>query len=106
MFFAFHRFNKQGIYLKYTLITDLTPNLLLIMDHNANVFSNGALTVTYEPKCCANSGLCAKQLSNVFRNSVIPWINLEGAETHEIVKQVKRCPSGALKFFIHKKEVA
>ena len=76
------------------------------MDMNANVFSNDDITVTYSPRCCANAGICAKQLSNVFRSSVIPWINLEGAQTNTIIDQIKKCPSGALQYHMNKKEVA
>jgi uncharacterized Fe-S cluster protein YjdI len=76
------------------------------MDINANVFSNEELTVTYEPRCCANAGICAKQLSDVFRNSVIPWIDLEGAQTKAVINQINKCPSGALKYHLNKKEVA
>ncbi len=76
------------------------------MDINSNVFSNEELTVTYEPRCCANAGICAKQLSDVFRNSVIPWIDLEGAQTNAIIKQINKCPSGALQYHINQKEVA
>jgi len=76
------------------------------MDNNANVFSNAEITVTYEPRCCANAGICARQLSNVFRNSVIPWIDLEGAQTDTIINQVKKCPSGALQYHLNQKDVA
>lgn len=73
---------------------------------NENVFSNSEITVTYKPRCCANAGLCAKQLSNVFRTSVIPWIDLEGAKTNLIINQIKKCPSGALQYHLNKKKVA
>ncbi len=76
------------------------------MDINANMFSNDEITVTYEPKCCVNAELCARQLSNVFRHSVIPWIDLDGAETDKIIQQINRCPSGALKYHFNAKEVA
>ncbi|MCT4629239.1 (4Fe-4S)-binding protein [Winogradskyella sp.] len=76
------------------------------MDINANVFSNEDITVTYEPRCCVNAGICAKQLSEVFRNSVIPWIDLDGAKTKTIINQIKKCPSGALKYYSNKKDVA
>jgi uncharacterized Fe-S cluster protein YjdI len=76
------------------------------MEINANVFSNDEITVTYEPRCCANAGICARQLSDVFRNSVIPWIDLEGAQTKAVIKQINKCPSGALKYRLNKKEVA
>ena len=76
------------------------------METNENVFSNSKITVTYQPKCCTNAELCAKQLSSVFRHSVIPWIDLEGAHTDTIIHQIKKCPSGALKYHLNKKEVA
>ncbi len=76
------------------------------MEINENVFSNDEITVTYSPHCCANSELCAKQLSNVFRSFVIPWIDLEGAQTDDIIKQIKKCPSGALQYHVKQKEVA
>lgn len=76
------------------------------MDVNANFFSNEDITVTYEPRCCVNAGICAKQLSDVFRNSVIPWIDLDGANTDAIINQIKKCPSGALKFHLNQKDVA
>ena len=76
------------------------------MDINANVFSNDDITVTYSPRCCANAGICARQLSNVFRHSVIPWIDLEGAQTDVVINQINKCPSGALKFHLNQKEVA
>jgi uncharacterized Fe-S cluster protein YjdI len=68
------------------------------METTANVFSNSDITVTYEPCVCVNAERCARELSNVFRNSVIPWIDLDGDSTDKIIRQVKKCPSGALKF--------
>ncbi len=76
------------------------------MKINAKEFSNRDITVTYDPCLCTQSDTCAKQLSNVFRNSVIPWVDIDGASTEKIIQQVKKCPSGALKFNYNKKEVA
>ena len=74
------------------------------METNANVFSNRDITVTFEPCVCVNAERCAKELSNVFRNSVIPWIDLDGASTNKIIEQVKKCPSGALQFHINQNQ--
>ncbi|HNQ26397.1 MAG TPA: (4Fe-4S)-binding protein [Aquaticitalea sp.] len=68
------------------------------METTDNVFSNRDITVTYEPRVCINAERCAKELSNVFRHSVIPWIDLDGDTTERIIRQVRKCPSGALKF--------
>lgn len=75
------------------------------MQPTENVFTNGEITVTYEPKKCIHSEVCAKGLSEVFRTTVIPWIQLDGSDTEKVVSQVKRCPSGALSFCYNKEEV-
>jgi len=64
-------------------------------------FRNEDITVTFDPSICQQSGVCAKELSDVFSFSIIPWINLENSDTEKIINQVKRCPSGALKFRRH-----
>lgn len=74
------------------------------MKANDNVFSNDDITVTYNPSTCVHAEHCARELSNVFRNSVIPWIDLDGASTDDIIQQIKKCPSGALQFSLNKKE--
>ncbi|MBU3823040.1 (4Fe-4S)-binding protein [Flavobacteriaceae bacterium XHP0103] len=61
-------------------------------------FSNSEITVTFDPSTCTQSGICAKELSDVFSFSIIPWINLDNTETEKIINQINRCPSGALKF--------
>ena len=68
------------------------------METKANVFSNEDITVTYEPCICVHAEKCAKELSEVFRITVYPWINLDGSKTKRIKKQIERCPSGALQY--------
>ena len=63
-----------------------------------NEFSNDALTVSFNPTLCTQCGRCAKELSDVFSYNVIPWINLENADQKAVIKQIKRCPSGALTY--------
>ncbi len=69
------------------------------MEINANEFSNKEITVTYDPCICQLAGKCYSELSEVFMESVIPWVDLNGASAEAIKRQVKRCPSGALKFY-------
>ncbi|WP_179344058.1 (4Fe-4S)-binding protein [Winogradskyella ursingii] len=76
------------------------------MNTSTNAFSNEKITVTYSPRCCTNAGLCARQLSNVFRHSVIPWIDLNGEKTEKIIEQIKKCPSGALNYYFNHKDSA
>ncbi len=68
------------------------------MSNANNTFIKGDLTVTYEPKKCIHAGACCAGLSEVFRSSVIPWIELDGAEKHRIIDQIGKCPSGALSY--------
>ncbi len=76
------------------------------MDMYTNEFSNDEITVTYEPSVCIHAEKCAKQLSNVFRTTIIPWINLDNAETNSIINQIKKCPSGALKYHTNENKKA
>ena len=61
-------------------------------------FTNGEITVTYNPNVCVHAENCAKGLSEVFRTSVIPWIDLDAATSKKIISQIKKCPSGALSY--------
>jgi len=59
-------------------------------------YTNGEITVVWEPAKCSHSGICVRGLSNVFDNKARPWINMEGADSQTIINQVNHCPSGAL----------
>ena len=61
-------------------------------------YSNGEVTVIWKPDLCIHSKLCWTQLNNVFNPKLRPWINIKGANTNEIIEQVKKCPSGALSY--------
>ncbi|KAA5824020.1 (4Fe-4S)-binding protein [Algibacter amylolyticus] len=73
------------------------------MNIEYKTFKNKEVTVTYDPRKCELSGTCSKELSDVFSDSIIPWVNLENTETEKIIKQIKKCPSGALKFRLREK---
>ena len=59
-------------------------------------YSNGEVTVVWRPALCRHGGACARGLPLVFNPRRRPWIELQHADTEAIVKQVERCPSGAL----------
>lgn len=61
-------------------------------------YSNGKLTVSYDPEVCIHAGDCVRGLPSVFDVEKKPWIDVDGAPAERIVDQVKRCPSGALKY--------
>ncbi len=64
-------------------------------------YKNGHITVAWQPDLCQHSGNCFKGLPRVFNPKRKPWIEMEQADTETIMNQVKRCPSGALSFFIN-----
>ena len=64
-------------------------------------YSNGEVTIVWKPNLCIHSTNCVKGLSEVFDNNKRPWINAEGASTDEIISQVKKCPSGALSYYLN-----
>jgi len=59
-------------------------------------YTEGDLTVTFDPRVCTHSGNCVRGLFTVFDVSKRPWVNLKGADAGRIAAQVKACPSGAL----------
>lgn len=64
-------------------------------------YSNGEVTIVWEPGKCIHSENCVGGLPGVFKPDEKPWITPEGATTQQIVNQVKQCPSGALTYFIN-----
>lgn len=74
----------------------LTQNLQTM--NMKKYYSNGEITVVWQPRLCVHSGTCLNGLPSVFNNAKSPWIDMNGATTAEIIKQVDACPSGALKW--------
>jgi uncharacterized Fe-S cluster protein YjdI len=62
------------------------------------------LTVIWQPDLCMHSTKCFKGLPEVFNTARNPWINMDGARIEEIIKQVDKCPSGALSYHVDKAE--
>ena len=67
-------------------------------------YTNGEVTIVWKPSLCVHSGVCFNGLSGVFHPRELPWITLERSTTEKIVEQVKKCPSGALSYFMNADE--
>lgn len=65
-------------------------------------YTNGEVTVVWKNRLCIHSGNCVNGLPGVFDWEASPWVNITGASTEEIISQVKKCPSGALNFYLNK----
>ena len=66
-------------------------------------YSNGELTIIWQPDLCQHSGICVKTLPQVYNPKERPWIKIENATTEELIAQIKMCPSGALSYKLNKK---
>lgn len=74
------------------------------MKDTTKKYSNGELTIVWQPNVCIHSAICWRGengLPQVFSPSEKPWIKPEGAETNRIVEQIKQCPSGALTYYMN-----
>jgi uncharacterized Fe-S cluster protein YjdI len=61
-------------------------------------YTNGELTVFWNPEKCIHARECVKGLPQVFSHERTPWVNMKGASSEEIMKVIDRCPSGALTY--------
>lgn len=64
-------------------------------------YTNGEVTVIWKPETCIHSTLCWKGLREVFDPGRRPWINMDASTTEKIIEQVRKCPSGALSYFLN-----
>jgi uncharacterized Fe-S cluster protein YjdI len=67
------------------------------MSESEKEYSSGGITVTWKP-FCVHSGKCVQGLGEVFNVKNHPWINITGAPTGRIIRQVEQGPSGALSY--------
>jgi uncharacterized Fe-S cluster protein YjdI len=64
-------------------------------------YTNGEVTVVWQPGLCIHSAICVRGLPKVFDSKRRPWIDVSQSDTLLIVEQVKKCPSGALSFIMN-----
>ena len=64
-------------------------------------YTNGEVTVVWKPDTCIHSRICWTELKDVFDPSKRPWVNMVGGSTERIIEQVRKCPSGALSYFMN-----
>jgi len=64
-------------------------------------YTNGEVTIVWKPSVCIHSAICFKGLGEVFDPRKRPWITPEHSTTEKIIEQVKKCPSGALTYFLN-----
>ena len=65
-------------------------------------YTNGEVTIVWKPNLCIHSKICWTEMKQVFNPFEKPWIKPESAETGKIIAQVKKCPSGALSYYMNR----
>ncbi len=61
-------------------------------------YTQGDLTITWQPDICIHSGICARTLPAVFKPKDRPWVQMENGSNAEIMAAIDKCPSGALSY--------
>lgn len=59
------------------------------------------ITIHDNRSLCSHSGECVRGLSAVFDTQKRPWISPDAAPVDDIIKIIKKCPSGALSYTIN-----
>src|SRR5688500_10499257 len=65
-------------------------------------YTNGEVTIVWKPYECIHSGICLRGLGEDFNQGLQPWITLDRSTTDKIIDQVKKCPSGALSYYLNR----
>ncbi len=64
-------------------------------------YTNGEVTIVWKPESCIHSGICFRGLGEVFNPQRRPWIVPGAGTSEQIINQVKKCPSGALSYYMN-----
>lgn len=71
------------------------------MEDSTKKYTNGTLTIVWHPHKCIHSGHCFRGLGDVFNPRTQPWVHPENSTTERIIEQIRKCPSGALSYYLN-----
>ncbi|EGJ99974.1 MAG: (4Fe-4S)-binding protein [Prevotella sp.] len=66
-------------------------------------YTNGELTIVWQPELCQHAGVCVKMLPEVYNPKDRPWVKPGNATTEQLIAQINKCPSGALSYKLNNK---
>lgn len=67
-------------------------------------YTNGEVTIVWQSIKCTHSGNCVRNNPEVFKPKEKPWITAENSTTDKIIETIKKCPSGALTYYLNKND--
>jgi len=68
------------------------------MSDKIKQYTNGDLTIVWNPELCHHAAECVKGLPQVFNPQSRPWIQADGCSTMDLKETIQKCPSGALTY--------
>ena len=72
------------------------------MRDDKRTYTNGEVTVYWDPDLCIHVMNCIRSTPEVFNSSKRPWVNVHAAGTKEIIRGVDTCPTGALSWRLNR----
>jgi CDGSH-type Zn-finger protein len=62
------------------------------------IYEGRDVTIHYNPLVCSHAGECSRLAADVFNPKQRPWIQPDNGSREEILRVMKACPSGALRY--------
>jgi uncharacterized Fe-S cluster protein YjdI len=69
------------------------------MKETIKEYTNGEVTIKWQPNKCIHAAECAKGSPEVFQPREKPWITPNNSSTDKIKDTIDKCPSGALSYY-------
>ncbi|MEX1189505.1 MAG: (4Fe-4S)-binding protein [Bacteroidia bacterium] len=70
------------------------------------LYKKDEFVVVWKPSLCIHSANCVKNSPLVFDSKRKPWIELEHESADQILNTVKKCPSGALTYYMESSDTS
>jgi CDGSH-type Zn-finger protein len=86
--------------IRFSSDNKLIPEHAQISKGKKKSYTGKNIIVHDNRRICSHAGECVNSLSSVFRLDAKPWIDPDGASAEEIMKTIRKCPSGALSYSI------
>lgn len=93
-------FQNQKILVLISFVLRYTQ-AVIDMAQTTHKYTNGEVTIVWNPDICMHSAKCFRGLPSVFDPRKRPWVDASQSDSQAIIEQVKKCPSGALSFFMN-----